>query len=218
MNLVGRIQAVPKVDETLTKDGAFADAKVVGDKFTEMDKKKVNVDDIVNNLTTDDAKKPLASGMGKELKNQIDNKKAEGVIYDNSKSGLVSKYVQGAIDELKELHENFKTEYAENNEVDEIALWVEPNVRADKSVCYRCGKVCTFVFDFTTNQEISANGVPIFADLPKPKANYTFEVHCMSDKTPYWLGVYDRGIISTAYVSNIPAETRLFGTFTYIAE
>lgn len=39
MNLTGHIQAVPKVDKTLTLDGESADAKVVGEKFNETNKR-----------------------------------------------------------------------------------------------------------------------------------------------------------------------------------
>lgn len=180
--IVGKIQSIPIVDATLSILGRCADAKVVGDKFKDMDEKKVNKSDIVNNLVTDETEKPLSANMGKELKKQIDDTNTA-----------------------------MKT-------VKTINLWVEPNVNAIKSVCYQCGKVCTVVFDFTTVQEISASGIPIFADLPKPVNDLTFEVHDMNNKVPYWLGLYDSGHISTAYVNNIPVNTRLFGAFTYIAE
>lgn len=211
MDLKGFVQYIPKVDNTLTLEGECADAKVTGDKFNEMDDKKVNTSDIVNDLVTGDADKPLSAGMGKELKKNIDEKKADGVSYDNTESGLTSQNMQGAIDELKKNQDDSTT-------VQTVNLCVEPNVDCTKSVCHKFGKVCIVVFDFTTKQEISASGVPIFADLPKPKSDVTFEVHCMDNKTPYWLGVYGTGHLSTAYVSNIPANTRLFGAFTYIAE
>lgn len=159
--LRGNVFEIPKIDNTLTKEGYGADAKAVGEKF----------------IGTD---------------NEIKNLKAKD-------------------EELNNKHEA-------SNTVETVSLWVEPNVESTKNVCYKCGKVCMVVFDFTTKQEISASGVPIFADLPKPKSDYTFEVHSMGDNAPYWLGVYSSGHLSTAYVKNIPSGTRLFGTFTYITE
>ena len=109
---------------------------------------------------------------------------------------------------------------AKAGEVETINLWTEPNISSIKSVCYKNGKICTVVFDFTTTQTISKSGIPLYADLPTPKDNIVFVVHTM-DGVPYWLGVYptetvSKGILSTAYVNDIPSGTRLFGTVTYI--
>lgn len=64
----GRIYAVPQADETLTKEGYAADAKVTGDELKERVKKA----DIVDNLTTEDSERPLSAKQGAELKKLID--------------------------------------------------------------------------------------------------------------------------------------------------
>ena len=61
------------LDKTLTIEGVGADAKAVGDALA----KKVNTADIANNLTTDDATKPLAASQGKVLDEKIDNAVSE---------------------------------------------------------------------------------------------------------------------------------------------
>lgn len=109
---------------------------------------------------------------------------------------------------------------AKAGEVETINPWTEPNISSTKSVCYKNGKICTVVFDFTTTQTINKSGVPLYADLPTPKDNIVFVAHTM-DGVPYWLGVYptetvSKGFLSTSYVNDIPSGTRLFGTVTYI--
>lgn len=109
---------------------------------------------------------------------------------------------------------------AKAGEVETINLLTEPNISSTKSVCYKNGKICTVVFDFTTTQTISKSGIPLYANLPTPKDNIVFVVHT-TDGVPYWLGVYpteavSKGRITTAYVNDIPSGKRLFGTVTYI--
>lgn len=70
----GRIVNIPLVDDTLTKTGYSADAKVTGDKFTEMSNR---IDG-------------------------IDPHDASNVAYDNTNSGLESTNVQSAVDEISE--------------------------------------------------------------------------------------------------------------------
>ena len=62
---------LPSVDKSLSISGQSADAKVTGDAL----KRKVNVSDIVDNLTTDTDKKPLSARQGVELQRQIDELK-----------------------------------------------------------------------------------------------------------------------------------------------
>lgn len=99
-SLNGKIVQIPTVDKTLSKSGYSADAKVTGDAL----KKKVNITDIVDNLTTDNANKPLSARQGAELKRRVDDIDphfAENVNYDNTKSGFTAENVQDAIDEIK---------------------------------------------------------------------------------------------------------------------
>lgn len=127
-------------------------------------------------------------------------------------------------DAIKELNEDVTKKINDNkasaDAIETVGLWVEPKITSTKGVCYKNGKVCTFVFDFTTNQVIDKGGIPLYADLPMPKDNIVFVAHTM-DGVPYWLGVYptetsSKGILSTSYVNDIPSGTRLFGTVTYI--
>ena len=70
--LYGSLKRVPQVDNTLTKDGFYADAKAVGDRFAEH-KRRID---------------------------GIDPHFAENVGYDNTDSGMGATNVQGAINEL----------------------------------------------------------------------------------------------------------------------
>ena len=67
-NLKGKIHAVPVIDVTLTKRDQCAEAKATGEAL-EARVKKV---DIVDNLTSDAADKPLSAKQGAELKRMID--------------------------------------------------------------------------------------------------------------------------------------------------
>lgn len=105
-------------------------------------------------------------------------------------------------------------------EIETFNLWADINITSTRGICYKSGKVCVVVFDFTTNQTISKEGIPMYADLPTPKDNVVFVAHTM-DGAAYWLGVYptetvSKGILTTSYVNDIPSGTRLFGTVTYI--
>lgn len=67
MDLRGLIQYIPKVDKTLKVSGACADAKEVGDRFDKMSLEKFGAEDVVDNLSSDDATKPLSAKQGKVL-------------------------------------------------------------------------------------------------------------------------------------------------------
>lgn len=98
-NLKGKIVSIPQVDDTLTKKGYSADAKKVGEEFDE----RVKYADIIDNLTTVEAKKALSANQGKLLKDMIDKinlSQAATVGYDNKTSGLESTNMQEAIDEV----------------------------------------------------------------------------------------------------------------------
>lgn len=64
----GKIRVLPAIDETLTKRGRCADAKVTGEALDARVKKV----DIVDCLTSDAADKPLSARQGAELKKMID--------------------------------------------------------------------------------------------------------------------------------------------------
>jgi hypothetical protein len=69
--LKGKIRSLSPyaIDPSLTVEGASADAKATGDAL----EKKVAYTDIVDNLTSDDAKAPLSAKQGKALKKSIDS-------------------------------------------------------------------------------------------------------------------------------------------------
>ncbi len=69
----GSIVTVPLIDNTLSKKGQGADAEATGNAL----KNKVSFNDIVDNLTTNDAKKPLSANQGLELKKQIDKAQSD---------------------------------------------------------------------------------------------------------------------------------------------
>ncbi len=100
--LNGKIERLPKTDKTLTQAGMCADAKKTGEELN----LRMKYTDIVDNLITDDATKPLSAKQGVELKQRmygVSPNYASNVEYDNTDSGLSATYVQGAIDELKEV-------------------------------------------------------------------------------------------------------------------
>lgn len=98
--LKGKVVDVPRIDGTLTKSGQAADAKTVGEKLTELRDAMLDGDDVVNNLETEDKRKPLSAAMGKSLNdriNQVGGGSADSVTYDNSESNLDAHDVQYAI-------------------------------------------------------------------------------------------------------------------------
>ena len=100
-NLRGKIRTIPQTDETLSKKGYSADAKVVGDAL----KERVKRTEIVDNLTTDDPTKVVSARqaflIGKQLAS-INLSEASTVGYNNAESGLNAVNMQGAIDEVAE--------------------------------------------------------------------------------------------------------------------
>jgi hypothetical protein len=80
------------VDPTLSEEGSAADAKAVGDAL----EKKVGYTDIVDNLATNDADKPLSAKQGVNLKKQIDNLKAETEETVNNATNAANKAVNDA--------------------------------------------------------------------------------------------------------------------------
>lgn len=100
-NLRGKITSIPQTDDTLTKKGWSADAKIVGDAF----KERIKYTDIIDNMITDDPNKPASARqaflIGKQLAS-INLSEASTVGYNNANSGLNAQNMQGAIDELAE--------------------------------------------------------------------------------------------------------------------
>lgn len=97
--ITGKVAKIPRIDNTLTKEGYAADSKKTGDELAERVKKT----DIADNLTTDDATKPLSAKQGVEIKRQLDSinlSQAGTVGYNNGTSGLSATNMQSAIDEL----------------------------------------------------------------------------------------------------------------------
>ena len=98
-NLNGKIVSIPRVDSTFSKEGFAADAKATGEALDARLKKA----DVVDNLTTEDADKPLSANQGKVIKEQLDKinlSQASTVGYNNSESGLSATNMQSAIDEV----------------------------------------------------------------------------------------------------------------------
>ena len=99
--LRGKITTIPQVDNTLTKKGYSADAKVTGDAINE----RVKYRDIADNMITDDPEKVASARqvflIGKQLAS-INLSEASTVGYNNADSGLNAQNMQGAIDELAE--------------------------------------------------------------------------------------------------------------------
>lgn len=101
-SLRGKIASIPQVDETLTKKGYSADAKVVGDALEERVKKK----DVIDNLNSDDKESPLSANQGRQIRKMLEDinlSEAGTVGYNNATSGLTATNMQTAIDEVVEL-------------------------------------------------------------------------------------------------------------------
>ena len=171
-SLKGKLNSIPQIDNTLTKEGCAADAKMVGDRLK-----------------------------------AVSPEYAKNIIYDNEKAYFNSTDTQGVLDEL-----------GTKTKPNKVSLWSDINIENTKGFCYVVGNICTLVFDFTTVQDVSLSGIPLYADLPMPKENFQFSVPSMDNKMPYWLMVTTTGHLSTGYVNDIPNGTRLFGTFTYVIE
>lgn len=104
-NLRGKIRTIPQTDETLTKKGYSADAKVVGDAL----KERIKITDIIDDLTSDDPKKVASARTVFLLAKQIASitlSEAGTVGYDNTNSGLNAVNMQGVGDELAEMVKN----------------------------------------------------------------------------------------------------------------
>ena len=104
-NLRGKIRNIPQTDETLTKKGYSADAKVVGDAL----KERIKITDIIDDLTSDDPKKVASARTVFLLAKQIASitlSEAGTVGYDNTNSGLNAVNMQGVGDELAEMVKN----------------------------------------------------------------------------------------------------------------
>lgn len=121
-NLAGAVnelfaRPVVDVDNTLTVSGGAADAKVTGDRINTLNTEKINITDIVDNLTTNDAKKPLSAAQGvilkglvTELQTALDTLKNSVVSVDNITKAIgehnqnenAHPYIQSAIVSLAE--------------------------------------------------------------------------------------------------------------------
>lgn len=100
-NLRGKITTIPQTDETLTKKGYSADAKVVGDYL----KEKVSFKDIIDDFKSDDPKKVASARTVFLLAKQIASinlSEASTVGYNNVASGINATNMQGAIDVVVE--------------------------------------------------------------------------------------------------------------------
>ena len=97
-SLTGKIKGLG-IDKTLTKKGMCAEAEATGKALAT----KVNITDIVDELTSVAVDKPLSANQGRVLKKQIDEidpHTAENVVYDNADSGVDANNVKVAIDKL----------------------------------------------------------------------------------------------------------------------
>lgn len=98
-SLTGRIKSLA-IDTTLTKKGMCAEAKATGEALAT----KLNITDIVDELTSVASDKPLSANQGRVLKKQIDEIDphfAENVVYDESNVKDALDKTQGDIDVLK---------------------------------------------------------------------------------------------------------------------
>ena len=104
-NIKGRAFTVPLVDYTLTKEGYAADAKTTGEAL----KARVKKTDVVDNLSSDAADKPLSANQGKVIKEQLDKinlSQAGTVAYNNAESGLEATNMQSGLDEVARIAKN----------------------------------------------------------------------------------------------------------------
>lgn len=112
-------------------------------------------------------------------------------------------------------------EIEEENAIQEINIIASPKISSKKGVCYKSGRICQVVFDFTvTDSNLIGVGENIYSGLPTPKDDTVFAAHTRSglcefvnihpiDTTP------NGGVLRT-FNSEIPSGTRLLGTVTYI--
>ena len=157
-SLTGKIKTLA-IDTTLTKKGMCAEAEATGEALAT----KVNISDIVDELTSVADDKPLSANQGRVLKKQIDEidpHTAENVVYDNADSGVDAENVQGAIDKLSKA-ENiaYDEEKSVQGAIDELNEFV--GITKNNYIPYPYSNVKTengIVFTDLGNGRIKANG------------------------------------------------------------
>lgn len=145
-SLTGRIKGFG-IDKTLTKKGMCAEAEATGKALAT----KVNITEIVDDLTSVADDKPLSANQGRVLKKQIDDidpHYAENVIYSDtnvkeaidklSKAENISTdnmgNVQGALDELKGTIGYTRKNLLENTLTTQTLNGITYTVNTDKSI------------------------------------------------------------------------------------
>lgn len=113
-------------------------------------------------------------------------------------------------------------EIEEDNEIQEINLIASPKITSTKGVCYKSGRICQLVFEFTVNEtNLIGAGETIYSGLPTPKDD--------ADFVTYYAGgielllnihpidtVHNGGVLRNDYENNITSGRKVSGTVTYI--
>lgn len=96
--LRGKVTAIPRVDDTLSKKGQAADALATGNALS----KRIMYADVINNLTSTDTDKPLSANMGRELKTAIEQAREDATLNLDQYKETVSQFEQETEDAINE--------------------------------------------------------------------------------------------------------------------
>ena len=108
----------------------------------------------------------------------------------------------------------------EDNAIQEIELIASPKISSTKGVCYKSGRICQVVFEFTLNAGNQFNdGENIYSGLPTPKDEAVFVTHYY-DSVEVFLKIHPIDTVPNGGVllpgETIVTERKVLGTVTYI--
>lgn len=186
--LKGKIRSLAPyaIDPTLTVEGAAADAKAAGDAIN----KKADVADIVDNLTSDDAKKMLSAKQGKVLKKSIDDFKSE-ISLETQNAKNTASTAQSKANSAQTTADNATTEAEKANTAAE-----EAKSKADAALPQTGGTMtgALIVLEPTEDNHAATKG---YVDSKRKTFTATLTVSGWGTEAPYTQSLVIDGILES---------------------